>query len=117
MAYAPTPCIERNCVQMVFKEGRCKKHQIPAFINHNRQRRLPTDWNTRRNVVLRRDKHTCYVCGEKNATEVDHVINNDDHSLENLKAICRQCHQKKTSREGNQAKANNKPKMVYKKYM
>lgn len=116
--YAPTPCIEPNCFKMVVKKGRCAKHQLPAYITNYRNDRLPSDWNTRRQIVLRRDKHICYICQEAKATEVDHIVNEtDDHSLENLAAVCKECHSKKTNREAQEAKQRMRTKMSYRKFM
>jgi 5-methylcytosine-specific restriction endonuclease McrA len=38
------------------------------------------------------------MCGD-HATQVDHVVNNDDHRPDNLAAICGPCHQSKTAAE------------------
>ncbi|MDF1596962.1 MAG: HNH endonuclease [Acidimicrobiia bacterium] len=37
-------------------------------------------------------------CGAP-ATEVDHIVNNDDHSETNLQSLCVDCHKAKTARE------------------
>lgn len=61
----------------------------------------PPDWRDRRQKVLRRDNHRCQSCGDKFVPEndvrldVDHEIPKSDggsHSLDNLQALCRQCH-------------------------
>ena len=63
-------------------------------------------WRNRRLVVLQRDKYLCQPCRRADrvrpAQEVDHVIprsagGTDD--LDNLQAICRECHAAKTARE------------------
>lgn len=76
----------------------------------DRRGRLPSNWDALRRKVLRRDKHACQVklgpgriCG-KHATEVDHDRRGDDHSLANLRAICSDCHSRKSSAEGNEAR-------------
>ena len=106
---APTPCLEPGCRGYVSKMGRCQDHQRP-WQNSTRKARLPRDWNTRRLVVLKRDKGICYVCNEPGADAVDHVIAGDDHSLTNLKAIHDHvephCHRAKSSREGNEAQSS-----------
>ncbi|WP_168699359.1 HNH endonuclease [Gordonia paraffinivorans] len=75
----------------------------------SRRERLPKDWESNyRLPVLRRDSHRCQVRGPgclTFATDVDHIRAGDDHSLENLQAICPVCHRKKSSREGNAKKA------------
>lgn len=102
---------------MATKKGRCDKHQLQAFPTNYRSERLPKDWNTRRNIVLKRDNRICYICGGANADSVDHVINNDDDSLENLKAVHQNvepyCHRTKTAQEANTAKRNNRIKQTF----
>lgn len=110
--HAPTPCLK--CGQLAVNMGRCQDHQLPAWQGSTRRSRLPSDWNTRRLIVLKRDKGICYVCGGPNADAVDHLIAGDDHSLGNLKAIHDHvephCHREKSTREGIEAKAGNKIK-------
>lgn len=73
-----------------------------------RKGRLPTNWTALRRAVLKRDNYSCQIkepgC-QGRATDVDHIQAGDDHRLANLQAACRTCHQAKSSREGNQAKA------------
>ena len=68
-----------------------------------RKAELPDDWAARRQVVLDRDHHICYLCGA-HATEVDHVIPGNDHRYENLAAICDPCHRRKSAHEGAMAR-------------
>lgn len=53
-------------------------------------------------TVLERDAHTCTLrlpmCTGV-ATEVDHIVRGDDHSMINLRAVCRACHHVKTRGE------------------
>lgn len=67
--------------------------------NSDRVSRLPGNWASLRLATLRRDHYLCQGCGAP-ATEVDHVIPGDDHSLENLQSLCTPCHAAKTRREG-----------------
>ncbi|WP_425546363.1 HNH endonuclease signature motif containing protein [Amycolatopsis minnesotensis] len=39
------------------------------------------------------------------ATDVDHVVPGDNHSLDNLRAICAHCHARKSAFEGRSALA------------
>jgi 5-methylcytosine-specific restriction protein A len=107
MALAPTPCLETGCREHATYQGRCPTHKRPPYYGSTRRERLPRDWSTRRQVVLRRDKGICYICGGINADTVDHLIAGDDHSLENLRAVHDRvephCHRQKTAQEGNDA--------------
>lgn len=66
----------------------------------DRGRRLPRDWHRIRRLVLQNDGYRCRVCGGR-ASEVDHIRRGDDHSLSNLRSLCKTCHGKKSSSEGN----------------
>lgn len=72
------------------------------------------EWQKKREAVLRRDKGLCMVCLGKGfvtmATEVDHIIGRAEgkrkkvppaqlESLNNLQAICKECHAIKTAKE------------------
>lgn len=76
----------------------------------DRRSRLPSDWTTRRVRVLRRDSYRCQardslgaLCGAP-ANQVDHVLRGDDHDLDNLQALCRWHHAKKTAAEAAEAR-------------
>jgi len=63
-------------------------------------------WRKIRERVLTRDRRTCTSCGQP-ATQVDHVTpkhkgGSDDAG--NLVSLCRDCHDKKTGREGQAAR-------------
>jgi 5-methylcytosine-specific restriction enzyme A len=71
-----------------------------------RRQRLPADWPHIRRAVLNRDHHTCRINSEHcthKATEVDHIINNDDHGPANLQATCHPCHRDKTTAHAHNA--------------
>lgn len=57
---------------------------------------MPPGWSRIRAAVLARDKRKCqagtYKCTGR-ATEVDHLGDPDDHRLEMLQSVCRECHQ------------------------
>lgn len=59
-----------------------------------------------RQQILARDRYRCRKCGAR-ATHIDHVVprhlGGSDHPR-NLAALCRACHQRKTSREANAAR-------------
>lgn len=82
-----------------------------AWEGSTRAERLPPDWPKRRLRVLRRDGYRCRAidphtgerCGEP-ARDVDHVERGDDHSLDNLQALCRWHHARKSAKEGASAR-------------
>lgn len=78
-----------------------------AWSTSDRLDRLPPWWSKFTEKFLR-ENPTCAIKDEGcqvQATEVDHIIPGDDHSLKNLQPACERCHAKKSSREGNAAKA------------
>jgi 5-methylcytosine-specific restriction protein A len=71
-----------------------------------RSTRYPDDWALRRLRVLRRDGYRCQArdstgaqCGDP-ANQCDHIVAGDDHSEDNLQALCRWHHARKSSAEG-----------------
>lgn len=62
-------------------------------------RNLPPNWKGIRSAVMLRDDRTCRFCGRE-ATDVDHIRNRDDHRLDNLRALCDACHKRRTGRQG-----------------
>ncbi|MGC5246426.1 HNH endonuclease [Gordonia sp. DT219] len=68
-------------------------------------RTTSTSWRKVRAAVIRRDGNRCTQCGadgRRVRLDVDHIVNvkrggTDD--LENLRALCRTCHQAKTQSE------------------
>ena len=57
-------------------------------------------WNGLRNKILERDRHKCNHCGFKGSLEVDHIkaiVNGGDMwDEDNVQALCKKCHNKKT---------------------
>lgn len=78
----------------------CEAHQRKAWEGSTRAERLPSNWSAIRRRILRRDGYRCQAsgCGAR-ATEVDHIIPNDDHSPENLQSLCSPHHLEKTLAE------------------
>lgn len=75
----------------------------------NRKAELPDDWPQRRAYILERDGHRCRWtengprCGAP-ANQVDHIRPGNDHSYDNLQALCPDHHAIKSSREGTAAR-------------
>lgn len=80
---------------------------MPGWQSNNpRRNRLPGNWKEIRHQVFRRDGGYCCIplsngarCTNA-ATQVDHILAGDDHSLSNLQSICDQHHAAKSSSEG-----------------
>lgn len=93
--------------------------------NSNRRNELPSNWQQLRIQVLIRDGYQCTFIDEastrrceKHATDVDHIVHGNDHTLRNLRALCQWHHKKKTSMEGNQSPmrrstSNSRPKPAH----
>lgn len=76
----------------------------PSWAGSDRKSRLPLDWGRLRRVVLERCGYRCeWREGRRRcrngATDVDHIVPGDDHSLDNLQGLCHQHHLTKTGRE------------------
>jgi len=73
-----------------------------------RSESLPDNWEAIRRDVFRRDKRRCQIKGKgcrTFATEVDHIGDPGDHRLVNLRAVCSQCHGKRSAQQGHAAQA------------
>jgi 5-methylcytosine-specific restriction protein A len=75
----------------------------------HRREQLPPGWETRiRPAIIARDSGRCRWiennrrCPEP-GTDVDHVGDPHDHSLANLRLLCRTHHNRRSSRQGNDA--------------
>lgn len=105
------PCTwPEGCTELCTTGSRCATHAPPAWQGSTRRARLPKDWPTIRARILERDGHRCtkITDGQRcanEATDVDHIINGDDHSDANLHALCDPHHRAKTASEGGQASA------------
>ena len=84
---------------------------MSAWQNSNRRERLPADWPKRQRRILKRDHHQCQTYDKhtgrfclESARQVDHKIPGDNHDESNLEAICDWHHDRKSSREGNDAR-------------
>lgn len=75
-----------------------------AWYGSTRASRLPHDWPDRRAATLHRDRHQCQATEhhpdcDRTATDVDHIVPGDDHSLTNLQSLSEPCHRVKTATE------------------
>ena len=74
----------------------------------DRAARLPSNWATLRQSILKRDGYLCCINGPgctMLATEVDHITHGDDHRPSNLQAVCHACHTRKTASEAKGAQS------------
>jgi 5-methylcytosine-specific restriction protein A len=92
--------------------SRCRAHSRSGW-----GRRPPANayayssgWSERRRQVLERDGYRCQlrynVCVGR-ASQVDHIVQPEaggTDALENLRAVCRPCHARRTGRQGAMAK-------------
>ena len=82
-----------------------------GWAGSDRKSRLPADWPLLRRIVRDRSGGRCEVIKKNGrrcwdaATDCDHIVPGDDHSLSNLRDICTWHHRQKSSAEGNAAKA------------
>ncbi|ASU85953.1 HNH endonuclease [Nocardiopsis gilva YIM 90087] len=88
---------------------------MSGWRNSTRRSRLPRSWPSVRAGVLERDGYRCTWIEhgercERVATDVDHIVNGDDHSDQNLRSLCRPHHRAKSSSEGGRAAAAKQPK-------
>ncbi|MGW2708682.1 HNH endonuclease [Streptomyces sp. NPDC001356] len=81
-----------------------------GWAGSNRRAELPSNWGSEiRPFVLQRDEYRCRnridgrVCG-RTANQVDHIGDRHDHRPEMLQALCEDCHNHKSSRQGNAAR-------------
>ena len=68
--------------------------------------RLPRNWSSSIvPAILRRDP-TCRLSDEgcwSTSTEVDHIGDRNDHRLDNLRGVCKPCHEKRTAQQAAEA--------------
>jgi len=100
MTRAGRPCLRSGCPNL----QPCPVHPRIPWAGSNRAQRLPPNWEFVKRRVMRRDKGICHVCGGAGATEIDHLVAGDDHSMANLAAIHHACHLRKSSQEGHAAR-------------
>jgi 5-methylcytosine-specific restriction protein A len=77
-----------------------------AWQGSTRSERLPSDWRSRRLIVIERAGGICEATDPRygarctrSGEEVDHIVAGDDHDFDNLRLLCKQNHAAKTARE------------------
>lgn len=76
-----------------------------AWETSDRKSRLPPNWLQLRKEVFELKGRLCLmlkdgvICGAE-ASDIDHIVPNDDDSIDNLQPVCRACHKRKSSSEG-----------------
>lgn len=69
----------------------------------DRAKRLPPGWKRIRARILQRDP-ICVLCGVRPSSRADHIKpKTDDHRPSQLQGVCKECHDQKSSAEGNAA--------------
>ncbi len=109
---ALTICRRVGCGRRISNSTHCTEHAddrcgwLKTGMQTARERGYGWKWQKLRVRVLERDFGLCQICSSSGfstiATEVDHIIakaNGGTDEEDNLQAICRSCHVKKTTRD------------------
>ena len=98
----PRACSHPGCPAVATKHGRCAEHQRQEYALRDSPSRRGYDrrWKKVRRMFL--NEHPfCFDCGHF-ATEVHHATpkrNGGEDSAENLTALCKSCHSRRTAAE------------------
>ena len=107
MPRAPRRCSRAGCDELV----PCPDHKPKPWAGSTRRRRLPPDWEQRRELTRERAGGLCEgisLHGEPRwhvdrcdglGAQCDHDRRGDDHSLANLRWLSEPCHRRKTQLE------------------
>lgn len=86
-----------------------------GWAGSERSSELPSNWNQLKGLVHKRSGKRCefYLttsqrCPNPADGGVDHIVRGDNHRLSNLRDSCQTHHGKKSSAEGNEARAAKK---------
>lgn len=106
MPRASSRCRKGGCDEL----QPCPIHTPAPWAGSTRRRRLPPDWEQRRELVAERADGLCEglsLDGEQtwhvddcdgHGSQCDHRVRGDDHSLDNLAWLSVPCHAEKTRR-------------------
>lgn len=101
---SPRPCTVPDCPELVDGGGKCPTHRRQADRNLKRRhtwRDYDAGWQALRARVLA-EEPCCRLCGAP-SVDVDHIdptrAGPRRRDRDNLQALCRSCHSKKTARE------------------
>ena len=117
---AAKKCRHLGCAELVRDgAGYCQAHKADANAGKwgderrgsRHERGYGSEWEVTRKRILRRDKGLCQVCLKgsryRPARAVDHIIPKAEGGSdedENLQAICKTCHDAKTTEEAKRAR-------------
>jgi len=113
-------CKSRGCSRIATTDdGHCVRHEgerRPGAWS-GKSRGYGHSWRVLRAAILERDGHLCQPCRRAGrltvASEVDHITPRSmggTESPENLQAICKTCHSRKTAAEGATARHGATPR-------
>lgn len=85
---------------------------MAGWVGSKRKETLPSNWESLRQAVFRRDGHRCVVikangqrCWDRDV-ECDHIDDPLDHRMENLRSVCSWHHLRKSGSQGGKGKAD-----------
>lgn len=112
MPKAPSRCGPK-CPKKIVKYGKCEDHQ-PIKVPWQGSKRQSefiksAEWERQRRRIIFREEGKCQYCGARDSRHVDHIIpvwftKKEQVSDDELQLLCEDCHAKKSSYEGVQAK-------------
>ena len=81
-----------------------REGNVMAWHTSDRRHRLPKDWPAIVSRIKARDQHRCQASRhdprcDGRGTDVDHIIQGDNHSDDNLQLLNEHCHRAKTADE------------------
>lgn len=93
---ARKPCRTNGCPHL--QPCPIDGHERKAWEGSTRRATLPSNWERLRRTVLARDE-LCTICGNALSTEVHHTADRNDHRLDMLAGVCKDCHRDETQQQ------------------